>query len=134
MARTIKFTHKEAYGNTHGTAYFFQEFCNRLYGHSSSCPCARHGGTLPTSFVHENYYCESGSYGNPPSGTYFTRDPLWDGKDCPSENSCCSEPNLPWFYRQIPLTSDNNIEARICYDQSFRDEGVLVKETKLYIQ
>ncbi|XP_065893154.1 uncharacterized protein [Dysidea avara] len=104
------------------------------YGHSSSCPCARHGGTLPTSFVHENYYCESGSYGNPPSGTYFTRDPLWDGKDCPSENSCCSEPNLPWFYRQIPLTSDNNIEARICYDQSFRDEGVLVKETKLYIQ
>ena len=31
MARTIKFTHKEAYRNTHGTAYFFQEFCNRLY-------------------------------------------------------------------------------------------------------
>ena len=101
----------------------------------SSCPCAQSGGALPPSFVHENYYCESGSLNGPSSHSmYLTKDPVWDGKGCPSENSCCSEPNLPWFYRQIPLTSDENLEARICRDQSFPDEGVLVKEIKLYIQ
>jgi len=103
-------------------------------GGKYSCPCSQNGGTLPSSFVHENYYCESASYINPPYEKYLTTDPVWDGKGCPSLNSCCSEPNLPWFYRQIPLTSDKNIEARICYDEVFRDEGVLVKEIKLYIQ
>jgi len=103
-------------------------------GGGASCPCSKNGGTLPPSFVHENYYCESASYDNPSTATYFTSNPVWDGKGCPSLNSCCSEPNLPWFYRQIPLTSDKNIEARICHDQVFKDEGVLVKEIKLYIQ
>ncbi|XP_065914398.1 uncharacterized protein [Dysidea avara] len=99
-----------------------------------SCPCAVSGGPLPPSFVHENYYCESASYSNPGAAPYFTDDPVWDGEGCPSKNSCCSEPNLPWFFRQIPLTSDKNLEARICHDQHFSNEGVLVTEIKLYIQ
>ena len=36
VARTIKFTHKEPYGNTHGVAYFFMNSaidCN-LYSHA----------------------------------------------------------------------------------------------------
>ena len=104
-------------------------------GGALSCPCARSIGSLPPPFVHENYYCESGSYNTPSSWSlYLTDDPVWDGKGCPNENSCCSEPNMPWFYRQIPLTSSKNLEARICHDQPFSDEGVLVKEIKLFIQ
>ena len=103
-------------------------------GGTSSCPCAKTAGTLPSSFVHENYYCESGSLNGPSVSTYVTDDPVWDGEDCSSENSCCSEPNLPWFYRQIPLTSDKNLEARICRNEPYSNEGVLVKEIKLYIQ
>ena len=90
-----------------------------------SCPCAQNPGPLPPAFVHENYYCEPGS---------SLSDPVWDGEDCFSKNSCCSEPNLPWFYHQIPLTSDKDREARICRDQHFGDEGVFVKEIKLYVQ
>ena len=71
---------------------------------------------------------------NPSEGSYWSRDPVWDGKGRPNKNSCCSEPNLPWFYRQIPLTSDQFIEARICCDESFLNEGVLVKEIKLFVQ
>ena len=59
---------------------------------------------------------------------------MWDGEGCRDENNCCSEPNQSWFYRQIPLTSDKNLEARICRDQVYSDEGVLVKEIKLYVQ
>ena len=94
-------------------------------GSPFSCPCAQNPGPSPPAFVHENYYCEPGR---------SVPNPVWDGKGCSNENSCCSEPNLPWFYRQIPLTSNKNIEARICYDQGFVDEGVLVKEIKLYVQ
>ena len=69
------------------------------------------------------------SYGN-----YYTSDSVWDGTGCSSENSCCAQPNLPWFYRQIPLTTRKDIEARICRDEAFDNEDVLVRELQLYIQ
>ena len=94
-------------------------------GSPCSCPCTQNPGPSPPAFVHENYYCEPGR---------SVPNPVWDGKGCSTENSCCSEPNLPWFYRQIPLTSDKNIEARICCDQDFADESVFIKEIKLFVQ
>ena len=106
---------------------------NNEVGSTSCCPCTISGGPLPPSFVHENYYCESGSYNSPSTRNYYTGDPVWDGEGCPSKNSCCSEPNLPWFYRQIPLNSSKNLEARICRNEAFSNEGILVKEIKLYI-
>jgi len=60
-------------------------------------------------------------------------DPVWNGKGCFSENSC-SQPSLPWFYRQIPLTTGEAIETRICHDEAFVNEGVLVQELQLYVQ
>ena len=59
---------------------------------------------------------------------------MWDGQNCPNEESCCSEPNLPWFYRQITLTTSEDIEARICHDQAASNFGVLVRELELYVQ
>ena len=100
----------------------------------SNCPCSQYPGKLPPSFVHENYYCESGTVSTTLSESYYTADPVWDGRECSSENSCCSEPNLPWFYRQIPLTVNKGIEARICRDEVFANEGVLVQELQLYVQ
>jgi len=103
-------------------------------GDNSNCPCSRQG-TTPPSFVRDHYYCESGSnYGSPSRGTYFTSDPVWDGKGCSSRDNCCTQPNMPWFYRQIPLTSHKDLEARVCYNEPFANEGVLVKELQLYVQ
>ena len=99
-----------------------------------SCPCSQYRGRLPLSFVYDHYYCESGAIGGLQLGTYFKDDPLWDGKGCGSKNTCCTQPNLPWFFRQLPLTNNDDIEARICYNQPFGDECVLVKEAQLYVQ
>ena len=99
-----------------------------------NCPCSKIPGPLPPSFVHDNFYCESGVILHPPYYEYFTDDPVWDGEGCSSDNSCCSDPNLPWFYRQIPLTTWEDIEARICSDESSNSEDVLVKELQLYVQ
>ena len=103
----------------------------------SNCPCSQFPGTSPPSYVHENYYCESGRMLNTLSGSVsgvFTDDPLWDGKGCSTDNSCCSEPNLPWFYRQMPLTASEDIETRLCHDEQSSDENVLIKELILYVQ
>ena len=77
-------------------------------------------------------YCESGTMFN--AGGYLTDDPVWHGDGCSSGNSCCSEPSMPWFYRQIPLTTSEDIEARLCRDQENGNEDVLIRELQLYVQ
>ena len=101
-----------------------------------NCPCAKTPGPDPPPYVGAHYYCESGN-----TGTYsgehavlYSNDPLWDGTGCGSENSCCYDVGMPWFFRQFPKTTTGDIEVRICRDQEFADEGVAVEELQLYVQ
>ena len=98
-----------------------------------NCPCSQFPGPLPQSFVYNSYYCESGSDGQAQVLNVSTSDPVWDGEGCSSDNNCCSEPNLPWFYRQLPLTSNEDIETRLCHDEPSSLEDVLIKELQLYV-
>ena len=89
----------------------------------NNCPC-----TAPktNSFVGSNYYCESGiNSGAFGAAVYYLSDPLWDGADCPTGNTCCDNPNLPWFYRELDMTTMDDMEVRICCD-----EGVLIVISK----
>ena len=52
-----------------------------------NCPCAKHPGPDPPTYVGSHYYCESGKNGAQGYALY-TNDPLWDGLGCPSENNC----------------------------------------------
>ena len=100
----------------------------------SSCPCARTPeGTTP-SFVGSNYYCESGKENSAIVSTYYLSDPLWDGSGCPSGNNCCSNINLPWFQYQLNQTTEDDIEVRICRNEAFDNEGVLIDLLELYVQ
>ena len=58
----------------------------------------------------------------------YTDDPVWDGDGCSNGNS------LPWFYHQLPLTASEDIETRICSDETSSIEDVLVRELQMYIQ
>ena len=101
-----------------------------------NCPCAKTPGPDPPTYVGSHYYCESGNTGkfNGKHATLFTADPLWDGAGCGLENSCCYDAGMPWFFRQLPTTTTGDIEVRICYDQVFADEGVVVEQLQLYVQ
>ena len=88
-----------------------------------NCPCAKYPGPDPPKFVGSHYYCESGKNGTQGYGLY-TYDPLRDGSGCPSENSCCHDAGMPWFFRQFPATVTGDIEVRICY----------VEQIQLYVQ
>ena len=100
-----------------------------------NCPCATPSGLDPPDFVGSNYHCESGTESTIAFGAFYLSDILWDGEGCPSAgNTCCSSSNLPWFHHQLNQSTQDDIETRICTDQEFDDEAILITNLELYIQ
>ena len=89
-----------------------------------NCPCSNFShpdNQFPPSFVGDNYFCESGNpihhyYRNCYYNYYYyyySNDPLWDGQQC--EGQCCSNgKSPPWFSVDLPSTTADDIEVRIC--------------------
>ena len=65
---------------------------------------------------------------------YYFSDPLWDGAGCSANNTCCSNTNQPWFHHQLHNMIQDDIEVRICTNEHFDNEGILVDILDLYIQ
>ena len=101
---------------------------------SSACPCDSGSSKFPPSFVGNNYYCESGNR-NSTSTDYFlyADDPLWDGQQCSSEGTCCSNGrNPPWFSVDLNSPTTDSIEVRICADFN-TSEDTPIEQLELYI-
>ena len=99
------------------------------------CPCSKIAAAGTPVFVGNDYYCESGNAdGRFDFGRLFSDDPLWDGKQCLSGNSCCDRTGQPWFFHQMPISVNEHMEVRICQDQGEGDEAVTVEKLELYIQ
>ena len=95
-------------------------------GHNGRCLChLRSHASPPPSFVGQHYYCD----GNDVVSDYR----LWDGEGCPTGNTCCDPPNLPWFHRTLNTTTTDDIEVRWCRDQSASNEDVGVELFELYV-
>ena len=93
-----------------------------------------HAGHDSPSFVGNNYYCESGNPETYGTETY-TNDPLWDGEGCVgANNNCYTSHGMPWFIRQFPVSQQEDIEVRICTDQDYGNEAVLIDQLQLYVQ
>ena len=99
-----------------------------------NCPCASPSGLDPPSFVGTHYYCESGADSAIDLSTYYLSDVLCDGENCPADNTCCSDSNLPWFHRRFNQITQDDIEVRVCTDQGFDDEAILIINLELFIQ
>ena len=98
-----------------------------------TCPCATFPGAPAHSFIGNDYYCESGTTGAQQYISY-TNDPLWDGDGCVGDNNnCCTNPSMPWFFRQFATSQNEDIEARICRDEKFSNEATLIDQLQLYI-
>ena len=105
-----------------------------------SCPCAdrAQARSLVPSFVGNDYFCESGNPGpSYTSGRFYANDPLWDGQGCGS-SSCCElsyPPGVtpPLFWKQLPQTTTDDIEVRICRDQD-SNEDTPIELIEVYIQ
>ncbi len=51
-------------------------------------------------------------------------DPLWDGTGCGPLNTCCTFNNPPWFYKELPEPTTDDIEMRVCNDQGSTNEDI----------
>jgi len=101
-----------------------------------NCPCAHITGPAPPSFVGDHYFCESGDTGGVDCSAYYSSDVLWDGKQCDgSNNNCCANPDLPWFFRQFarPIKG-SDLEVRNCHSGNGSDEDTVLESLELYIQ
>ena len=102
------------------------------------CPCdtPSYNHTIP-SFVADDYFCESGLHSNW-IDNYFTvlhsNDVLWDGQDCTSTSTCCQLNNPPWFTKNLPTATTDDIELRICTSNPSSREDVPLELMELYVQ
>ena len=114
-------------------------YASRLYdddNHSNgvyNCPCAKYPGEAPPAFVGLDYYCESGNTGVHETQIYL-EDPLWDGDGCGPGNTCCAHAGMPWFCRILPQEVSEDIEVRLCTDDTISGEDIYMELLEVYVQ
>ena len=95
-----------------------------------ACPCGATINITIPPFVSEDYFCESGVNSGSVVG-FHPDDPLWDGQNCIATSTCCSFNNPPYFTKQLPSPTTNDVEARLCdYDGHISP----VEFIELYVQ
>ena len=103
----------------------------------SVCPCSHRRfnvSRIPVSFVGQDYFCDSGvgADGRYRNDLNFFDDPLWDGAGCGSNSTCCEFNNPPWFHKQLPQSTTDSIEMRVCRDEDQNNEDIRVSHVEIY--
>ena len=99
------------------------------------CPCNQGQTISPPAFVGNDYYCESGLPVGQSWSSVLYDDPLWDGQNCiEDEVSCCTNTNMPWFYKTLGVTITDDIEVRLCQSQHTNDEDTPLELIELYVR
>ena len=133
---TIDSNYVDGVSLTHGISpkqhiWTFAAALGRTGRHTSSsyCPCqnATHHNPVPP-FVGEDFFCDAGNEEFMTGDNGLQTDPLWDGTDC----LCCDNP--PWFYKQLPRPTTDDIEMRVCRDEEASNEGIAVQLVEIYVQ
>ena len=135
----INETYVDGVSLTHGSprqhVWTFADAADETRFTDISCPCLRptltFNGVVP-SFIGEDYYCETGSRTRAQQRYYFDN-PLWDGEGCKGENECCKRGG-PWFCKQLPQPTQDDIEMRVCTNSLRSDEDAVLEQIELYIQ
>ena len=119
---------------THGSPrqhiWTFAAGRSEYHNEDDSCPCDVTIDISIPPFVGGDYFCESGRNSGPIT-EFYPDDPLWDGDGCAS-STCCSFNNPPYFTKQLPSPTTDDIEARLCRQDSNGDTPIEFIE--LYVQ
>ena len=102
----------------------------------SICPCTNihNPVSIPIPpYVGSDYFCDTGSE-NHFQYIFYPNDPLWDGQGCGRLNTCCSFNNPPWFMKELPSPTRDDIEMRLCSDEPRSGEDIPVEVIELYVQ
>ena len=109
------------------------------YSSHTSCPCIRPDKPFTHSlppFIGQDYFCDAAipSYTGQPN-IFYPDNPLWDGQGCGSTSSCCEFNNPPWFCRQLPQPTTDDIELRICSSgEPITNEDTPLERIEIYVR
>ena len=101
------------------------------------CPCDTPNQRRFPTFVGNDYFCESGlhsAWSGHQFGVFQSNDVLWDGQGCTSNSTCCQFNNPPWFTKNLPNATTDDIELRICATNPYEQEDVPIELIELYVQ
>ena len=95
----------------------------------NTCPSTG-GGSGPWNFVGDNYFCSSGNPGPHWSSTLYSQYPLWSNiqGDC----SFCGK-GLLSFCVDLESATNDDLELRICTDESLSNEDIRIESIDIYI-
>ena len=100
----------------------------------SDCPCNL-GIPLSPDFVGNDYFCDTGSLARNQRNKFYSDNPLWDGEGCSVGSTCCSFNNPPWFYKQLPQSTNDDIEMRVCSGPKSQDiVDIPLEFIEIYVQ
>ena len=125
-----------AHGSPHNHIWSFAAGHNQGRNYVNGCPYSTSSsftGTVPP-FIGDSYFCDSG---NPHSNTgtfLYDTDPLWDGEGCRDSDHCCTSHNPPWFCKDLPQPTSDDIELRICGNADVSNEDTPIELVDIYIQ
>ena len=100
------------------------------------CPCTNirnNPSPAVPPFVGQDYFCDTGSE-NYFQNIFYPNDPLWDGAGCGQFSTCCSFNSPPWFLKELSPSTSDDIEMRLCRDESRNNEDILFEVLELYVQ
>jgi len=106
------------------------------YANRWTCPCTKTDPTYTAvvpPFVSNDYFCDTSSRTRWQS-KFYPYDPLWNGRGCGPTSSCCSFNSPPWFCKELPQPTTDDIEVRVCTDEGFSNEDTTVEAIELYVQ
>ena len=102
----------------------------------SICPCINGLSTqsIP-SFVGQDYFCETGVTSGISEGVFYPDgDPLWDGEGCGSGSTCCELHGPPYFCKSLTEPMTDDIEVRICSDESLSLADTPIQLVEIFVQ
>ena len=103
---------------------------------NSLCPCTNihNPVTIPNPpYVGSDYFCDTASE-TIAENKFYSSDPLWDGQGCGRLNTCCSFNKPPWFMKELPSSTSEDIEMRLCANQARTNEDINFETVELYVQ
>ena len=90
-------------------------------------------GSVPP-FIGNDYFCDTGSHEHVQRERYYWEDPLWDGEGSGPTSSCCQFNSPPWFCKELPQPTTDDVEVRVCRYPAIHPRGIPFDLIKLYVQ
>ena len=88
----------------------------------------------PPSFIGNDYFCETGANRGWSYDTFHADDPLWDGQGCGPTSTCCTFNNPPWFCKQLPQSTNADLEVRLCLAFVGPHQNTPIELIEIYIK